>query len=189
MIILPMQNNFEQVKADTYAAICYGVVDLGTQFSQFYSKASRKILIQWELPNAKMSDGRPFMISKRYTLASGTNSSLRKDLESWRGAAFADADFGTFDIGKLLGVPCLIGVTVSDRSGVERSDVTSIMRLPKEMTVSALTNEKIYFSLNNFSQAVFDKLSDGLKAIINKSPEYQEIFKETIISNQEAVPF
>ena len=42
---------------------------------------------------------------------------LRKHLESWRGKAFADADFGPngFNIKNILGVAGLLAITHADR--------------------------------------------------------------------------
>src|SRR5258708_18184466 len=110
MLIMPKQSEFVSVPAGSYTAVCYRVIDLGTQFSEFYKKASHKIMISWEL-DEKMADGKPYSIHKRYTLSSGKNAALRKDLESWRGKAFTNEEFGTFDIGVLIGVGCMIGVS------------------------------------------------------------------------------
>lgn len=173
-LILPKQSEFESVPAGSYSAACYRVVDLGTQFSQFYQKSSHKIMISWEL-DEKMKDGRPFSIHKRYTFSSGKNAALRKDLESWRGKAFTDAEFGTFDIGILISVGCMIGVSTRTDNGSTYSDVSSIMKLPKGVSAPKIENETVYFSLNDFKQDVFDKLSDGLKEVIAKSPEYQQL--------------
>lgn len=174
MLIMPKQNEFETVPAGSYAAVCYRVIDLGTQFSQFYQKAAHKIMISWEL-DEKMKDGRPFSIHKRYTLSSGKNASLRKDLESWRGKAFSDTEFGTFDIGVLIGVGCMLGVSISTQEGQSYSNVSSIMKLPKGLEPPKVENETIYFSLNDFKQELYDKLSDGMKESISKSPEYMQI--------------
>ena len=58
-----------------------------------------------------MSDGRPFAISKRYTLSTHTKSTLRKDLESWRGRAFTPEEEEAFDVANVCGAYCLLNVT------------------------------------------------------------------------------
>lgn len=171
---MPKQNEFESVPAGSYTAVCYRVIDLGTQFSPFYQKSSHKIMISWEL-SEKMKDGRPFSIHKRYTLSAGKNAALRKDLESWRGRAFTEEELGTFDIGRLIGVGCMIGVSTRTEGGQTYSDVSSIMQLPKDIPSPTLENEPFYLSLKEFKQDLYDKLSDGMKAVIAKSPEYQEL--------------
>jgi hypothetical protein len=177
-ITLPEQNKYENVPAGTYIGLCFRVIDLGHQYSEFYKKADHKILISWEL-NELMQDGRPFSISRRYTLSSGKKANLRKDLESWRGKPFSEEEYGTFDLGKLIGKPCMIGIAQTMRDGETRSDVSSVMGLPKGTAAPAPVNETVYLSLakDDFQQSVYDKLSDGLKATIAKSPEYQQLFK------------
>lgn len=173
-LILPKQNEFENVPAGSYAATCYRVVDFGTQYSEKFQKSDHKIMISWEL-DEKMKDNRPFSMHKRYTFSSSSKSNLRKDLESWRGKAFSDSEFGTFDIGVLIGIGCMIGVSSRQKDGSTYSDVSSIMKLPKGMNAPTLENETIYFSLNDFKQDVFNKLSDKLREDISKSPEYKQI--------------
>jgi hypothetical protein len=177
-ITLPEQNKYENVPAGTYIGLCFRVLDLGHQYSEFYKKSDHKILISWEL-NEMMQDGRPFTISKRYTLSSGKKANLRKDLESWRGKPFTEEEYGTFDLGKLIGKGCMIGVTQTTRDGETRADVSSVMGLPKGTIPPVAVNETVYLSLakEDFSQPIYDKLSDGLKTTIAKSPEYQQLFK------------
>jgi hypothetical protein len=47
------------------------------------------------------------------------------------------------------------------------------MAIPKGLTVPEQVNESVFFSLDEFDQAVFDSLSDGYKKLIMASPEYQ----------------
>lgn len=178
-VILPKDESkdFELIPSGSHVGICYRVIDLGTQMIEYQGsrKQQRKIMLSWEFPEERMSDDRPFSIHKRYTLSSSSKSTLRKDLEAWRGVAFSDADFGSFDIGVLLGKPCLLGIVHNTKDGTTYANISSLMRLPKSMNVPSLVNETIYFSLNEFKQAEFEKLSDNLKAIIARSPEYQEL--------------
>lgn len=164
-----------------HPARCYRVVDLGTQKGAYNGQETfkRKILLSWELPTELMEDGQPFTAHSRYTFSSHQNAIFRQQLESWRGKAFEDKDFGPggFDVKKLLGVPCLLGIVHDDTSGRLYANVTSVVRLPKGMDVPQLTNAPALLSLDRgeFDQAVFDALSDGLKDTIRKSPEYAEV--------------
>jgi hypothetical protein len=185
-LVMPKEtaSEFELAPADTLAAVCYRIIDLGTQEIDWQGakKHQHKIMISWEL-DAKMADGRPFSIHQRYTLSSSEKARLRKDLEAWRGVAFTDEDFGKFDLGKLIGVPCLIQVIHNSSGGKTYANISSLMRLPKGMTAPALVNESIYFSLNPFRKDLYEKLSDNLKETIAKSPEYQEAVKKAVPAN------
>jgi hypothetical protein len=175
-ILMPKEDKmeFEDAPQGTHLGVCYRVIDLGTQLSNF-GKMQRKIMQSWELPEEKMTDGRPFSIHKKYTLSSNEKATLRLHLEAWRGKAFTDEEFGTFDLGKLIGVPCLINILHKKEGDKTFVNIGGIMKCPKGTVVPALVNETIYFSLNNFDQAVYDKLSDNMKLAISKSPEYMQI--------------
>jgi hypothetical protein len=192
----PKEKSFELTPADTHLAVCYRLIDLGTQQSEWNGKVLRqhKIMLSWELPNALMTEGentgKPFTFHQRYTYSSSDMSNLRQDLEAWRGIPFTDADFQKFDLGVLLSKGCLIGIVHESKNGKTYANKSSIMKLPKGMTVPPLVNEPINFDLSEFDQGVYDKLSEGLQAIIAKSPEYQQLkgaTEEEEISRDEEV--
>lgn len=177
----PKGTNFEMTPADTHLAVCYRLIDLGTQQTDYLGQIKRqhKIMLSWELPNALMQEGeyagKPFSFHQRYTYSSSDKSNLRHDLEAWRGVPFSDEDFEKFDLGVLLGKGCLIGIVHETKGGKTYANKSSIMKLPKGMTVPPLVNETINFDLGEFDQNVYDKLSESIKATIAKSPEYQEL--------------
>ena len=96
-------------------------------------------------------------------------------MESWRGKPFSKEDFGKFDIFKLIGIPCMLGVVHAERNGKTYSNITSIMRLPKGMEAPKLVNSPLQFNIAEFNQDVYDSFSDNLKALIAKSPEYARV--------------
>src|SRR4051812_47896517 len=112
--------SFSLVPAGTYPAVCYRIIDLGTQESKYMGETKRmhKVLIQWELhdPDTTMDDGRPMIMQQRYTWSMHEKATLRKHLEAWRGKAYADSELGDsgFNIKKLLGVGCYMGVVHND---------------------------------------------------------------------------
>jgi hypothetical protein len=177
-LLLPKENGeFELPPSGSHLAICYRIVDLGTQQTTYKEqiKHQHKIMLSWELCEEKMRDGRPFSVHKRFTLSSHKKATMRQFLEAWRGVPFSDADFGTFDIGNLLAKPCMVGIVHENNNGNTYANISSIMRMPKGLPLPTLENEVVYFSLNNFDQNLFEKLSDGLKAVIQRSPEYQKL--------------
>src|SRR6185295_11438565 len=102
----PNETEFELAPAGTHMAVCYRVIDLGTQSGTYMGKpkSQHKILVSWELPDEKMKDGRPFTIGQRYTWSMSEKATLRKHLEAWRGVPFTDADFGVdgFDVKNII---------------------------------------------------------------------------------------
>lgn len=170
--------NFEMAPAGTHTATCYRIIDLGTQKTnwQGQEKAQHKVLIAWELTgDDKMADGRPFSVSKRYTASLHEKAGLRKDLESWRGRKFTADELKAFNISKLLGISCMLCVTHDEKEGGKTYvNVSSVMGMPKGTTVPPLVNERVHFDLDpkQFDKAVYDKLSDNLRATIAMSPEF-----------------
>ena len=73
--------DFEKPEPGTNLAICYQVVDYGTQKSNFNGevKVQHKIGIYWELPNSLTKEGEPMVIRSRYTLSGHKKSALRRD--------------------------------------------------------------------------------------------------------------
>lgn len=167
---------YENAPAGTYAAVCTQIVDLGTQESEWNGavKVSRKVRITWEL-NEMMSDGRPFTISREFT-AGLYEKGLKPFLEMWRGRAFTPEELKDFGLDVLAGKGCMLSVVeYTKMNGNIGVKVGSASKLPKGMEAPAPVGEVIVFTLAEFSQATFDKLSNWVKEQIQKSPEYQSL--------------
>lgn len=167
------QAEFELPPADTHIGTCYRIIDLGTQKVEWQGavKFQHKIMVSWEL-NAKMADERPFSVHKRYTFSSHEKSTMRQDLEAWRGVAFSPEDLGKFKLANLLGKCCLIGIVHTTKNGKTYANISSIMKLPKGMAPPPLVNPMIEFDLDEFNQESYNSLSQGLRDTIALSPEY-----------------
>jgi hypothetical protein len=176
----PGQNSFAPAPVGSHVAICCRVVDLGTQEVNYQGQLSKKrqILVTWELQSEeRMTDGRPFTVGKKYTWSMHEKSGLRRDLQTWRGVAFKETDFGPggFDIRKIVGQPCLISITHKEKPDGVRSEVAGVMKLPKGTHVEPIVNPPtfVWLDKDDFSPPDFDRLSDKLKATVMQSPEYR----------------
>lgn len=168
--------DFKQPPAGPHPAILYSLVDLGTQESSYQgqpSKPKRRITMRFELhgDDCKMADGRPLSIGKSFTLSSHSKGNLRPFMESWRGKAFTDDEFEAFDLQDMLGKACILTL-------VEDGDymaIQGISRLMAGMAAPVQVNRDVYFSLDEFDLTAFNQLSDKLKDVIRKSPEYARV--------------
>jgi hypothetical protein len=126
--------DFVPAPAGAHAAVCCDVVDLGMLEVAYggKKKSQHKIRIVWQIAEVR-NDNKPFTVNKRYTNSLHEKATLRKDLESWRGVSFTDAELQGFDLEVLLSVPCLLNVVQVKKDGETYSNVTTIMRLPKGM--------------------------------------------------------
>lgn len=182
MPVLPKpEGDFKPVPQGNHVAVCYRVIDLGTQKSEYMGKEKHqhKILISWEIPDEKMDDGRPFTIGQRFTWSMSEKANLRQVLESWRGKAFSDEDFGAngFDIKNIIGVGCMVNVVHEGKNGKTYSNIASIAKLPKNVKAPAASNKSVYLWLSKeeFAREAFDGLTDNLKAIIQAAPEFKAL--------------
>lgn len=177
-------SDFKRVPVGVFAARCWSMVDLGTQRVEFQGdvKHQRKVQIGWELfgedENGEplvTDDGLPMVISKRYTLSLSPKSRLRPDLEAWRGRPFTDEEAKGFDLHNLIGAPCMINVTHTERNGKTYSNVASLTPLPKAMrdSLPEQGNEPRFYVITDGKNAVFESFHDKLKETIMQAEEFQ----------------
>lgn len=167
---------FEKHPAGTPVCTLIRIVDMGSQEVNWQgaSKLSHKIMFVWESTET-MSDGRPYIVSRNFTASLNSKGNLRPFLEGWRGRAFTDQELSGFDPKVLVGMPCILNL-VEDG---EYTNVNSAMRLPKGMEPPKIVNDTVYFSLAEYDQKEFDKLSDKIKEKIMSTPEYKSIKGES----------
>lgn len=174
----------EVIPASNYMARCYSMVHIGTVCENIMGqeKMLNKVRITWELPTElrvfKEENGlQPMVISKEYTLSMHENSNLRKDLESWRGKVFSEDEAKSFDITKLLGVPCMLNVIHKDtKSGKSYAFISGITNVPKGMECPDQINESFEFNFNDkFDFDILEKMPDFIKDKIKRSEEYKKI--------------
>lgn len=174
--------SFEQPPTGSHAARCIAIIDLGTQRSTYEGEAQikRQVIVRWELPTELMTTGdfagKPFTVSKFYTASLHEKSGLRKDLASWRGRDFTPEELKGFDLKSVLGKACMLAVGLSEKG---KAKVTSVMGLPKGITVPTQVNASFHFSLdaNEFKDELFEQLSKGFKEMVVASPEYTQLMR------------
>ncbi len=180
---------FELVPAGNHVARCYSMIEIGTEESEFQGKKKSlyRVRVTWELPNEKKvfdpaKGEQPFSISKDYTLSMFDQANLRHDLESWRGKAFTEEEAKSFDITKLIGVPCLLNVvhTVSQKGGTY-SKISGVTPLIKGMTCPAQINPSFVFSYDTWSDQKFAGLSEYIRKRIEATPEFKKRLEAPVI--------
>jgi hypothetical protein len=162
--------------AGNHLAICVGVIDLGTQVQKGYQGQADawvyQIMLQWELCDELMEDGRPYLISRKMRLSLHEMSSLRKLLEAWRGVAFTETEAQGFDIRAVLGKPCMLNVTHKpNNSGGVFANVTSASPLPKRVDAPEPVNPLHYYAIED-GEPEKAGLPKWLCDLIRKSKEF-----------------
>ena len=180
--------DFDPIPAGSYEAVCYMVVDLGTHHSETFNKDTHKILVGWEVPDCTIIVDRhgkptemPRVISRRYTLSLHKKAGLRKDLEAWRGKAFTAEDLQGFNVGKLIGAPCLLGIVHQVRGEENKTyaDVAAVMAMPRRAKGAAVltpATETVLFSIPDGVDAGFpipETIPEWIGKIIKDSKEWR----------------
>lgn len=173
----------ELIPAGNHIARCYSMVHVGTnkEIIQGTEKPLNKVRLTWELPTElrvfnEEKGEQPMVVSKEYTLSMHEMSNLRKDLESWRGKGFTEDEAKSFDITKLLGVPCLLNVIhKTSAKGSNYENISSITTLIKGMDCPAQVNETFEFNYTDkFDPKLVETFPDFIKDKIKTSVEYRE---------------
>ena len=176
--------NFKRVPAGSHIARCFSVADMGTHTTngQYGETTSRKIRLAWEIfgedennePLVVDVDGvkMPMTINKTYTLSLGEKANLRKDLSAWRGRDFTIEELKAFDISSVIGVYCMLNVTISENNGKTYSNVSGISPLHKSMSKPASVHKNQIFDLDNPDMTVFNSFFEGLQDYIKQTPEW-----------------
>lgn len=140
--------NYEKIPTGTQHAVCAFVEDIGTHEGNYMGKliTRRQIVVCWELSETMTQGdnaGKPFMISKFYTLSLNQKATLCKDLESWRGKPFTNEERNGFDVEKLIGVNCLLNIIEQEKTdGNTFCKVASISPPLKNMDKLEVVNKK-----------------------------------------------
>lgn len=174
--------DFKIAPAGNHLARLYSIIDIGHQETVWKgeTKIMHKVVFTWELHGEDnegqplaTDDGKPLIVSKRYTVSLGEQSTLRKDLESWSGKKMTDEDRKGFDLKTLLGKFCMLSVVHSDDG--KYANVGSINSVPTAIrnAIPEGINAPIHFWLNEYTQAQYDALPKYYREKITESSEWR----------------
>jgi hypothetical protein len=178
------QTQREPIPAGNYIARCYQMIEIGTVKETILGKEKilPKVRIGWELPTElkvfKDENGeQPCVISKEYTLSMAEKANLRIALKSWRGKDFTEDEAKSFDITKLLGVPCMINIIhKTSKDGLKvYEEISGITPIPKGIECPPQYNKTLLLSYDSFDVEVFNKLPDFIRNKMTGSLEYVAI--------------
>ena len=171
---------FTPAPKGNHVAICYGVIDLGTQHSDAFvwegkavpASDQKTILMMWELPMELIDiegEMKPAMVSNFYNASFNEKANLRLHLEAWRSRTFSEEELCGFNIVNVLGKPCMVSIVHKENG---KAKVAGVAAMVKGMNVPEVTNTLISFDMDIYSKDVFESLSEGIQNIIKKSPEW-----------------
>lgn len=198
-IIATTNGTFERelLAAGTYVARCYQMIHIGTVEEMILGekKVMNKVRLTFELPYEmrvfKEENGEhPLVISKEFTLSMHEKSGLRNFLKNWRGKDFSDTEAASFDVSKLIGVPCMLNVIHKDsKKGVTYAEIGNVSPLMKGMSCPDQINPSQELSYDNFNWELFEKQPDFIKDKMRASLEFARLnFTANVMHSQEPKP-
>ena len=142
---------WEKCPEGSHVARCVTLVDLGIQSTHFGDK--EQVYLGFEVYDHKVKwekDGvehqGPGLIGVTWTNNLYEEANLGKNLISWRGRPFTDEEKKSFDLEKLLGVPCILSVVHRESNGKVYANIASVTGLPKGLPVPDKVGDLIGYS-------------------------------------------
>lgn len=158
----------KQLEPGVYTGIASAIIDLGIQESAMFGNKQRKIMIIWQIVGETIEingENKPRVMSKEYTLSLSEKSTLRKDLQAWRGKAFSQKELQGFDLVNILNVPCQLQIIQTEKNGKVYTSIASIMAIQKGLQVEKLDE---VFIFDSYDATTWDNLLKVPKWIIEK---------------------
>ena len=171
----------DPVPAGVHHAVCYAVIDLGTQDPNNPTfRPSRKVMVLWELPHETINTGdgpKPRIISSEYTASIGKKATLRAVLESWRGKPFTNDEFNGFDLKNIIGANCQLNIVhkqgKADPSKVY-ARIQGVVPLVKGMQPLKPTSDTIHWTIPDEGAITIPQgIPEWIGAKIVSSEEYK----------------
>ena len=174
-------------EAGSSVGVLFSLVDLGTQKTNWdgEEKWQPKLRLAFELPdqviegeetvNGKTTKvTKPMVVSIELTRSLGERATLRKMLETWRGAAFTSKELASFSLKNLLGKATLLTlVHKTSAAGRDYCAIQGMAKLPKAMKAPATTqNATIFYEIEDAKGGQFNELPEWLQEKIASSKEF-----------------
>lgn len=107
LVIKPKaQKQKELAPTGLQPGVAVDVIDLGIQKTSYGERHMVSIVFELQ---ATDSEGKHFVLTRKYGKSLHPKSTLRGDLEHWRGAPFSDGELQQgFDLEKVVGQPCML---------------------------------------------------------------------------------
>lgn len=192
----------EKLEDGVYTAVSSMLVDLGIQNNEKFGKKQRKFIIVWNIIGEFIElngEQRPRVISKEYTMSLSEKSTLRKDLQAWRGKIFTAEELEGFLLNNILNVPCQLQILNEEKNGKTYTNIASIMAMPKGMTVEKLDKTVVFDTYEPETWNTFREIPKWIQEKIRKCEnkvetgldiyikEYDEIMANTTTETQDDV--
>ena len=172
--------SFEVPPSGNHPGVLIAIIDLGTQNSEYQGvkREAHEIFMCWELTDQIVSGtkDRHHLIGKRFTYSFHSKAGLRQLIEKWRGRAYKDDDeLNPID---MLGKPCLVNVSNSQKEDRIFAKFEGVGPLPKSMTCPPAQHKVVAWEVESGDIKALEWLpwcyGSKIADIVMDSPEWKE---------------
>ena len=176
-------SNIEPIPSGTQMARCVQMIHIGTLTEEIQGKETTRNLVRitFELPTIthvfdETRGAEPRLLSREFTLSMNSKSALRKFLDTWRGVPFTESESRSFDVTKLIGVPCMlsVGLKTSKSSGNQYNTIDSALAIPPGVNAPDQITESCEINFENIHEH-WEKIPRFIVDKIKLVPEYANI--------------
>jgi hypothetical protein len=165
-----------KLEGGVYTAVSSAMIDIGLQTNEKFDKTQRKFMMVWTILNEQIEingEMQDRVISKEYTFSLHEKSTLRKDLQAWRGKAFTDEELNGFDLLNVLNKACQLQIIQEERNGKSYNNIAGIMSLPKGTEIKGVENA-YYFDIETESTWIhYKNIPNWIREKIKKANNYE----------------
>ena len=165
-------NTIPQLEPGVYTGVASALIDLGLQENSMYKKTQRKVMIIWNIVGETITvkdEELPRVISKEYTMSLGEKSTLRKDLEAWRGKVFSADELEGFDLRNIINTACQLQINAQEKNGRTYTNIAAIMAIPKGTKIDTVDDTYIFDTYEPETWNNYDKIPNWIKEKIKKA--------------------
>lgn len=177
-----------KLEGGVYTAISSAIIDIGIQTSVKFGSTQRKFMMIWNIVGEDVEingQKQPRTMSKEYSYSLNEKSTLRKDLQAWRGQVFNEEELRGFNLLNVLNKGCQLQIILEEKNGKQYNNIASIMALQKGSTVEGL-KEIYYFDLENKETwNNWNKIPNWIQERIKKADNYSSSGLEEYIAGNE----
>ena len=168
----------EKLENGVYTAVSSAIIDLGLQKNEQFKKIQRKFMMIWTIIGEEVEingEKQPRTISKEYSFSLNEKSTLRKDLQAWRGKPFSEEELQGFNILAVLNKACQLQIILEEKNNKKYNNIAGIMSLPKGSNVPIL-EDTYYFDMENVETwENYCKIPNWIQEKIKKAENLESI--------------
>jgi len=164
-----------KLEGGVYTALSSAIIDLGNQTSEKFQKTQRKFMMLWNIVGETVEvngETLPRTMTKEYSFSLNEKSTLRKDLQAWRGKVFTEEELKGFNLLNILNKACQLQIILEEKNGKQYNNIASIMALPKGSQIEELSNTYHFDIEDEGTYTNWEKIPNWIQERIKKADNY-----------------